>query len=280
MKRNLELVIISDVHLGSPSCHAKELLQYLRSIKPRTLIINGDFIDSRQFRKKHFLAEHQEVISEVIRMSVSKTKVYYLMGNHDDVLRKRSGFSPGNIKLMNKMSFKLKEKTYWVFHGDVFDASIKFSPYIVRLGVKGYELLLNINRVINRVRKIFGHPRMSFSEKVKYNMKRALQYINAFEKAAVNLAFEKEYDYVICGHIHQPGIKKVEGAEHTVTYMNAGDWVEHLTALEYNFGRWELHQYDPDDFSIINKRLIVKPIKKKPTPIKRTEELIEEFIHR
>ncbi len=278
MKRALEIAIISDVHLGTYGCHAKELTQYLRSIQPQTLIINGDFIDAGQFKKSHFSTEHMEVINEVLRMATNGTKVYYVIGNHDDSLRRFSNFSTRNISLRNKLVLRLRGKSYWIFHGDVFDASMKMSPLVAQLGTRGYNWLIKLNRVINKFRNHLGQPRMSMTRKVKNNVKRAVKYIREFEEIATGLAFKKGYDYVICGHIHQAKIKTVERQEGKVTYMNSGDWVENLTALEYNFGRWSVYEYHASDFIYINPRLVVKSKISKPKvelPLRRTEDIID-----
>ena len=277
MKRALEIAIISDVHLGTYGCHAKELTQYLRSIQPRTLIINGDFIDASQFKRKHFSAEHLEVINEVLRMATRGTKVYYVIGNHEDALRRFSNFSTHNIKLRNKLLLRLNGKSYWIFHGDVFDASTKISPWLAQFGTRGYQCLIRLNRLINQLRRRLGQPRMSMAAKVKNNVQRAVQYIREFEEVAIGLALKNGYDYVICGHIHQAGIKAVDRSEGRVTYMNAGDWVESLTALEYNFGRWSIHEYRASDFISVNPRLVVKakpPKAKVELPQRRTEDII------
>ena len=130
MKHEPDIVVISDVHLGTYGCHAKELLQYLKSIKPKTLIINGDFIDIWQFRKRYFPKEHMQVIQRILKMAAKGTKVYYITGNHDDVLRRYSDFSTGNIHLRDKLVLQLKGQRVWIFHGDIFDLSVRYSPFI------------------------------------------------------------------------------------------------------------------------------------------------------
>lgn len=73
--RNSEVVIISDVHLGTYGCHAKELISYLKTIKPRLLILNGDIIDGWAFSKRYFPASHMEVINEFFRLLKEGTKL-------------------------------------------------------------------------------------------------------------------------------------------------------------------------------------------------------------
>lgn len=248
MKRELEIAIISDVHLGTYGCHAKELLNYLKSIRVDTLILNGDFIDIWQFRKRYFPREHMMVIQRILKMAAKGTKVYYITGNHDDALRQYSDFSSGNIHLRDKLILRLKDKSYWLFHGDIFDASIRLSPFVARLGGKGYDWLILLNRWINKARVGMGMPPMSFAKKVKDRVKKAVKYISDFEETAIRLAAEEDFDYVICGHIHKPQMRTVEVKGKKVTYLNSGDWVESLTALEYQWGRWSIYEYEESNY--------------------------------
>ncbi|MCB0578775.1 MAG: UDP-2,3-diacylglucosamine diphosphatase [Phaeodactylibacter sp.] len=258
MKRELDIVVLSDTHLGTYGCHAKELLNYLKSIKPRILILNGDFIDMWQFRKRYFPREHIQVLQRVLKMASSGTKVYYITGNHDDLLRRYSDFSSGNIHLRDKLILTLKGQAYWIFHGDIFDLFIRYSPFLSRLGGKGYDWLIRLNRFINKLRLAMGMSRMSFAKKVKHRVKEAVKFISDFENTALRLAAEEDYDFVICGHIHRPQMRVEEIQGKKITYLNSGDWVENLTALEYNWGRWSIYEYDEADYQYVNPRLAVK----------------------
>ena len=150
MKRNVELVVISDVHLGTFGCHASELLNYLQSINPKTLVLNGDIIDAWQFSKRYFPASHMQVIKQIFELLTSGTRVYYLTGNHDEMLRKFSEFQVGNLTLDDKVLLDLNGEKAWIFHGDVFDSSTTGSAkFLAKLGGKGYDLLIIINRLMN-----------------------------------------------------------------------------------------------------------------------------------
>lgn len=260
MKRELDIVIISDVHLGTYGCHAAELLQYLKSIRTETLILNGDFIDMWQFRKRYFPREHIQVIQRILRMAAKGTKVYYITGNHDDALRRYTDFSSGNIHLRDKLLLKLKDQSYWIFHGDIFDVFIRMSPIIAKLGGQGYDWLILFNRFINKIRMAMGLQRMSFTKRIKDGVKKAAKFVGDFEQTAVRLAAEENYDYVICGHIHRPQMRVQEVKGKKVTYLNSGDWVENLTALEYKWGRWSIYEYDAADYELINPKLKVKEV--------------------
>ena len=243
-KRKVELVVLSDVHLGTYGAHAHELLYYLSSIKPKILVLNGDIIDIWQFRKSYFPKAHLKVIKKIIDLASKGTKVYYITGNHDEMLRKFSDSNIGNFAILDKLVLDLDDKKAWIFHGDVFDASVQHSKWIAKLGGLGYDYLILINRFVNWLLKKIGKEPYSFSKKIKASVKKAVKHISDFETTATDLAIEKKYDYVICGHIHEPKIVKVENKNGSTLYLNSGDWVENLTALEYNNKRWKLYRYE------------------------------------
>ena len=250
-KRKVELVVISDVHLGTYGCHAKELVNYLASIKPKILILNGDIIDIWQFRKSYFPKEHLKVIKSIINCASKGTKVHYLTGNHDEMLRKFSDTCVGNFSLQDKLVLELDGKTAWIFHGDVFDASVQHSKWIAKLGGLGYDYLILINRFVNWCLTRMGKEPYSFSKKIKASVKKAVKFIGDFEETATDLAIEKKYDYVICGHIHEPKIVEMQNKFGKTLYLNSGDWVENLTALEYNNKRWKLYKYSDNELPTI-----------------------------
>jgi len=243
------MVVISDVHLGTYGCRAKELLNYLRSIETERLILNGDFIDIWQFKKKYFPKEHMQVLHRVLKMAENGTKVYYITGNHDDRLRRYADLTTGNLFLRNQLTIRLNRKKYWIFHGDVFDLSIQYSPFIAKLGGKGYDYLILLNRLVNNIRTKLGKPEMSLAGKIKDSVKQAVKFVADFEEKAIDLAAEKDYDYVICGHIHCPQMRAIEKNGKQIVYLNSGDWIENLTALEYKWGQWSIYHYDQSDYA-------------------------------
>ncbi|EAZ95350.1 Ser/Thr protein phosphatase family protein [Flavobacteria bacterium BAL38] len=243
-KRKVEVAVISDVHLGTYGCHAKELLEYLSSIKPKTLILNGDIIDIWQFRKSYFPSLHLEVIKKIISLSTKGTKIYYITGNHDEFLRKFTDLHMGNISLIDKLVLELDDKKAWIFHGDVFDTSITHAKWLAKLGGWGYDILILINRFVNWVLSKFNKEPYSLSKKIKNNVKSAVKFITNFENVCVDIAIENKFDYVICGHIHEPKIEFMENEKGDTMYLNSGDWIENLTALEYNNKKWKLYKHD------------------------------------
>jgi UDP-2,3-diacylglucosamine pyrophosphatase LpxH len=248
-KRKVELVVISDVHLGTFGSHAKELLNYLNSIKPKTLVLNGDIIDIWQFRKSYFPAVHLKVIKKIISMASKGTKIYYITGNHDEMLRKFSDTTMGGFSIVDKLVLELDDKKAWIFHGDVFDVSVQHSKWIAKLGGLGYDYLILINRLVNWCLGKMGKEPYSFSKKIKASVKKAVKHISDFETTATDLAIEKQYDYVICGHIHEPKIIQKSNKNGATTYLNSGDWVENLTALEYHAKRWKLYRYSECNYT-------------------------------
>jgi len=243
-KRIVDLVVLSDVHLGTYGCHAKELLAYLSGIKPKILVLNGDIIDIWQFRKSYFPKSHLKVVKKLLDFAAKGTKVYYITGNHDEMLRKFSDTSMGNFSIVDKVVLELDGKKAWFFHGDIFDNSVHHAKWIAKLGGIGYDYLILLNRFINYLLVKLGREPYSLSKKIKASVKKAVKFISDFETTAADLAIENNYDYVICGHIHEPKLEIKENKRGKVTYLNSGDWIENLTALEYNKKRWKLYRHD------------------------------------
>lgn len=245
-KREVDIVVLSDLHLGTYGCHAKEVLQYLKSIKPKAVVLNGDIIDIWQFSKRYWPATHMMVIKHLIGLVARDVPVYFIPGNHDEMLRRFKGFHLGSLKITNKLSLKIDGKRVWIFHGDVFDVVMQHSKWLARLGAIGYDMLILINRFVNYISGKMGRGKISLSKKVKNTVKSAVKFINNFEDTVCNIAAENKYDYVICGHIHHPEIKEVATKYGSITYMNSGDWIENLTALEYSGSKWSLYSYADD----------------------------------
>lgn len=252
-KRAVDLVVISDVHLGTYGCHAKELANYLKSIKPKQVVLNGDIIDIWQFSKRYWPKSHMKVVKLIIEWVVKGVKVHYITGNHDEMLRKFVGFKLGSFSIENKIVLNLHGKKAWIFHGDVFDVTMQHSKWIAKLGAIGYDFLILLNSAVNYIGKKIGRGPVSMSKRIKNGVKSAIKFISDFERTAADIAIEKEFDYVVCGHIHQPQMQTIATEKGAVEYLNSGDWVENLTSLEYHKGRWKLYHYREDTSLVINE---------------------------
>ncbi|MDP4758981.1 MAG: UDP-2,3-diacylglucosamine diphosphatase [Schleiferiaceae bacterium] len=242
-KRPLDVCVISDLHLGTYGCHAKQLNSYLKSIEPKTLVLNGDIIDIWNFRKRYFPKDHLKVVRTILKMAAAGVDVHYITGNHDEALRRFSSTVIGKIQLSNKLVLKLDGKKVWIFHGDIFDRSIQGAKILAKIGGWGYDFLILSNRFLNDVLTALGREKYSFSKMVKDRVKQAVKFIGDFEQVAAELAITKGYDAVICGHIHQPQIREVVSTNGSTMYMNSGDWVENLTSLEYIDKKWQLFTF-------------------------------------
>ncbi|MBN8575897.1 MAG: UDP-2,3-diacylglucosamine diphosphatase [Cytophagales bacterium] len=275
-KREVELVIISDTHLGTYGCHAEELLRYLKSIKPKRLILNGDIIDMWQFSKRYWPKSHMQVVKHITGLIAKGTKVTYLTGNHDEMLRKFAGFRLSSFQIANKKVLSLNGKSAWVFHGDVFDVTMQHSKWLAKLGAVGYDTLILINSFVNFILKALGRNKISLSKRVKDSVKQAVKFINNFEQTAADIAISNGYDYVVCGHIHQPEIKKITTDKGEVVYLNSGDWIENLTSLEYNEGQWHIYHYYDD--SVARTIKIPKNVRNNLDNNEIFKDLVNEFL--
>lgn len=272
-KRKVEVAVISDVHLGTYGCHAKELLAYLKSIHPDVLILNGDIIDIWQFSKNYWPASHMKVVKHLMGLIAKGTKVYYITGNHDEMLRKFEGFQMSSFQIVNKLVLELDGKKAWFFHGDVFDVTMQHSKWLARLGAKGYDLLILLNRMVNFCCLKLNRDKVYLSRNIKNRVKSAVKFINNFEQTAADIAITNRYDYVVCGHIHQPEMRDISNQTGKVTYLNSGDWIENLTALEYNNGGWNLYKFREDLDAVVME----EEEERVPTNIQLFQSLMVEF---
>ncbi len=254
-RRHLDVVVLSDIHLGTYGCRAKELLNYLRSIQPDMLILNGDIIDGWQFSKRFFPSSHMQVIRELMQFITNGSRVVYITGNHDEMMRKYTDLHIGQFTLADKIVLEIDQKMTWIFHGDVFDNTTQGSArMIAKLGSNGYGLLILFNRMVNALLGFIGREKISISKKIMEGVNKAVAKVNNLEQIASTLAIKKNYDYVICGHIHKPALHTIENADGKVIYMNSGDWVEHMTALEYENKSWRLFEYQAKDFPVSHQK--------------------------
>jgi UDP-2,3-diacylglucosamine pyrophosphatase LpxH len=253
-KRKVDILVLSDIHLGTYGCHAKELLHYLKSVKPKTVILNGDIIDIWQFSKRYWPKSHMKVVKHLMGWMSKGIKIYYIPGNHDEMLRKFAGWKLGSLRIVNKVVLELdNEEKAWFFHGDVFDVTMQHSKWLAKLGAVGYDTLILINRFVNFIsEKIFNRGKISLSKKIKNSVKSAVKFINSFENTAADIGISNQYQYVVCGHIHHPEMREINTAEGKIMYLNSGDWIENLTSLEYNNGEWKIYRFDPSEMVASN----------------------------
>ena len=236
-------IVISDVHLGMRNSKVERVNKFLQHTKSRTLILNGDIIDAWSLnRRRGTWNKHCSRFIRLILKKIEKrkTKVIYLRGNHDDVLRRFMPIHFEGFNILEDYTLHSKGRKYLVLHGDVFDRITSRYAMIAHLGDIGYQLLLGINRLYNRYRSWRGKRYYSLSKLVKRKVKKAVNFIGKFESSLIGLAKHHGCDGVICGHIHTAEDKMLDD----IHYLNSGDWVESLTAIvEHKDGRLQLIDY-------------------------------------
>jgi UDP-2,3-diacylglucosamine pyrophosphatase LpxH len=222
-------VWISDIHLGTYGCNAEMLVDYLKSIQCDTLYLVGDIIDGWKLRKGWYWPEaHNEVVRRILKMAHRGTRVVYVVGNHDEMLRDYAGFSFGGVEIVNDIVHECQDgRKLLITHGDAFDTVVLYARWLAILGDQAYSLLMRLNIVLNAARKLFKLPYWSLSAYAKRRVKNAVEFVGRFEEAVARAAHEQGLDGVVCGHIHTAEIRQIGD----VTYYNDGDWVESCTAL-------------------------------------------------
>lgn len=228
-KRKFRTVWISDVHLGTRGCNAELLVDFLRSTDCQTLYLVGDIVDGWRLRKGWYWPDaHNEVVRRVLKMAHRGTRVVFVAGNHDEMLRDYAGLTFGGVELVLEAVHTTADgRRLLVTHGDAFDGVVLYARWLAFLGDKAYELLLRANILFNLVRRRLKMPYWSLSAYMKKRVKNAVQFICSFEEAVATEAHKRGLDGVVCGHIHSAEIRDFNG----ITYYNDGDWVESCTAL-------------------------------------------------
>ncbi|MCS6820487.1 MAG: UDP-2,3-diacylglucosamine diphosphatase [Microscillaceae bacterium] len=243
MHKHYRTIIISDLHLGTASSKVEEIVKFLLKNTCDHLIMNGDMIDAWELRKSgKWKARHTRFVKVIMRMmEMYNTRVTYLRGNHDEFLEEFMPLQVGNLFIQQDCILESKDKRLFVVHGDIFDNVTTHMKWIAKLGSAGYNLLLWLNKFYNQYRRWRGKEPYSFSQYIKGKVKSAVNKISAYEKQLTEFARTKQCDGIVCGHIHKPAMKEMEGG---LLYMNSGDWVESMTALVEDYdGNWELIYY-------------------------------------
>jgi UDP-2,3-diacylglucosamine pyrophosphatase LpxH len=243
VKRNLDILVISDLHLGTYGSEADEVLAYLDSIEADKIVINGDFVDIMLFNKRFWPSSHMKVIKYFLDLISQGKEIYYVTGNHDELMRKFLNFKIQNFKIVNQIVLETDEGKVWIFHGDVFDFSIQTGS-LTKLAGFLYDYMIMFNSWINKkIMKPLGQKRLNFSKTIKSNVKTAVQYFANFEMKAAEVAQKNGYKYVVCGHIHTPKIESFDINGEKIIYMNSGDWLESLSSLEYVDNKWSIYMH-------------------------------------
>jgi UDP-2,3-diacylglucosamine pyrophosphatase LpxH len=236
-------LFISDVHLGTKGCQADKLLEFFKYSRSENLYLVGDIIDVWAMQKTFYWPQqHNDVIQKILRKARHGTKVFYIIGNHDEVFRKFIPMHFGDINIVNRVIHETQlGKKYLVVHGDAWDGVMKYAKWLSKLGSIAYELLLRLNIVINFFRKLRGKSYWSLAKFLKYKVKNAVKYIGEYERTVSDYAKRKNYDGIICGHIHHAEDQNFDG----INYLNCGDWVESCTALAEKYdGTFEIIYWD------------------------------------
>ena len=228
-KLRFRSIWISDTHLGTSGCQAGHLLDFLKHTDSRYLYLVGDIIDGWALKRRwYWHQQHNDIVQKILRKARKGTHVTFIAGNHDEAARQFLGLGFGGITIADEaIHITVRGKRFLVIHGDQFDGVVQCAKWLAYVGDYLYELTLKLNRVFNWARRKIGLPYWSLSQYLKHKVKNAVSYISAFEEAVAREARSRGVDGVVCGHIHRPEIREIEG----ILYCNDGDWVESLSAL-------------------------------------------------
>jgi UDP-2,3-diacylglucosamine pyrophosphatase LpxH len=238
--RPVDVVVVSDVHLGTAASRAAELNAYLKTVRPGRLVLCGDIVDLWHLRKGAWSEAQTKLIRRILKLAAHGTPVHYVTGNHDAAMRRYTPFIAGSIELCDQLELDLAGTRTWFVHGDVADCLVGTPRWLAWLGSMSYEGLECLSGLVNRCRSLVGADRMSLNAVIKRRIVAAQLHVSRYEATMARLAAERGCGAVVCGHIHIPAVKTFAVEGKTVDYLNSGDWVDSLSALEYSQGRWEV----------------------------------------
>ena len=251
---NYRSIWISDFHLGTRGCQSELLLEFIKHTQSEKLYLVGDIIDGWALKNTWYWPQsHNDVVQKILRKARHGTEVFYISGNHDEVMR---GFVPvnfGGVSILNQVIHEtVDKKKYLVVHGDQFDGIIQCAKWLAMLGSITYDFLIYFNRYINFFRKKLGYEYWSLSNYLKFTVKNAVKFVSEYEKLVSNYAKQFKVEGIICGHIHHANMQSMNG----IHYINDGDWVESCTALVEHFdGKLELINWTEKRKELFNETI-------------------------
>jgi UDP-2,3-diacylglucosamine pyrophosphatase LpxH/uncharacterized protein YajQ (UPF0234 family) len=228
-RRRVRTAFISDVHLGARECRAEALLEFLHRVHMDELYLVGDIVDVWSLKRSFYWPQrHHEVLRTLLAKARHGTRVIYVPGNHDVAVRDLASMVFGKLEVHREIIYTTaRGQRLLVVHGDEFEGSVHFNPWLTALGSGAYDLTLHLNRGLNGLRRLFGYPYWSLATYIKSRVGNAVRYVQRFELAAAQVARHRGTDGIVCGHIHRPCFATLDG----IQYCNTGDWVENCTAL-------------------------------------------------
>ncbi|MCC6466589.1 MAG: UDP-2,3-diacylglucosamine diphosphatase [Planctomycetes bacterium] len=244
-KTHYRTVWLSDIHLGTKFCRVERLVQFLKAVRCDCLYLVGDIIDVWSMRRKwHWPKDHTEVVRRILKRDLKGTRIIFVPGNHDELFRAYHGLQFGGVEIRNEVIHTTADgRKALVVHGDVFDAIVRHHRLITMVGDWLYDVLLAVNVHFNTLRRWMGFGHWSLSNYVKQRVKKVISFISSFEEALARYARQKQVSVVVCGHIHHPELRDVDG----IQYANCGDWVENCSAVvEHHDGRLEMLRFGPE----------------------------------
>ena len=250
-RREFRTIWISDVHLGTKGCNHELLIDFLDHTDSETMYLVGDIIDGWRLKKKFYWPpEHNDIVWRILKRAKRGTKIVYIPGNHDEMVRPFSGMNFGGVEIMRAAFHDTADgRRLMVLHGDEFDTIMLAHRWLAFVGDALYHVMMKLNNWVAAARKRLGLPYWSISKAAKHKVKNAVEFISKYEEVVARAAAERGVDGVVCGHIHTAEFRTFDHDGKQIEYWNDGDWVEGCNALVEHFdGTMEILHW-PDEIA-------------------------------
>lgn len=179
------ILVISDIHLGSPVSKVKSLAKVLKNEKYDHLVINGDCFDNKYIHR--YKKRHWNILS-LLRKIAKKKKVTFIIGNHD--IKSKNIIKILGLEFVEKLELEVNGKKMLFIHFHQFDPFIFKHPWITNLAEQIYYFFQSIDRS------------KKFSRWLKRTSKSFLKIKSNIRSKALAYIKDKEYDVIFGGHIH------------------------------------------------------------------------------
>jgi len=222
-------LILSDLHLGAETSHAREALRVLKESRFQRLILLGDIFADLNFAR--LTKEHWKFLGHIRKLSNPKRniEIVWVEGNHDHGLTNIMSHLVG-VRVYQQYEWQYNGLRHMAIHGHQFDG---FQVSNVRLSKLGTSLYLKLQKLDFK-----GKPIVRLIDRMNTRWLRLSPKVAA---GALSYARQHDVDRIFCGHTHQAFHVEDDG----IHYYNAGGWVDsRLTYLTVDEQEVQIHEFN------------------------------------
>jgi UDP-2,3-diacylglucosamine pyrophosphatase LpxH len=226
-------LILSDLHLGAETSHAREATRVLKANKFHRLILLGDIFADLNFAR--LTKDHWKFLGYIRKLSNPKRniEVVWVEGNHDHGLTNIMSHLVG-VRVYQHYEWVHAGQRHLAIHGHQFDG---FQVSNVRLSKLGTSLYLQLQKLDFK-----SKPIVRMIDRLNT---RWLRMSSKVSSGALHFARQHNADRIFCGHTHEAIHVEQDG----IHYYNSGGWVDsRLTYLTVDDQEVRIHEFNEREY--------------------------------